>query len=123
MIKYLYVEDSDEIRDIFASLIEAPHRHVTAVADAESALELAATQDFDVLITDVSLPGMSGTELARRWLLMDASRWVVLSSGYEFRHGLNAIGPNVRAILKTAEPEELEALLARIESALAANRK
>jgi two-component system cell cycle response regulator CpdR len=119
VIHYLYVEDNDEIREAFADLMEAPHRKITPVADAEAALALAGVQSFDALITDVSLPGMSGTDLARHWLAEDKTRWVVLCSGYEFRHGLDTIGPNVRAFLKTAEPEDLDAVLEEIETALA----
>ena len=118
MIHYLYVEDNDEIREAFTDLMEAPHRKITPVVDAEAALALASAQAFDALITDVSLPGMSGTDLARRWLAEDQTRWVVLCSGYEFRHGLSTIGPNVRAFLKTGEPEDLDAVLAEIETAL-----
>ena len=44
---------------------------------------LDAGHPFDVLVTDVSLPGMSGTDLARRLLADDPLRWVVLCSGYE----------------------------------------
>jgi len=71
-----------------------------------------------VLVTDVSLPGMSGTELARHWLADDPTRWVVLCSGYEFRHGLDAFGPNVRSLPKSFEFEQLEALFDEIETAV-----
>lgn len=120
MISYLYVEDNEDIREAFGELIEADHRQVTAVADAEAALALLGSQHFDVLITDVSLPGLSGTDLAREWLKPDPKRWVLLFSGYAFGHGLEAIGVNVRALLKTCDPGELETLLETIEASLAA---
>lgn len=100
--------------------MEAGHREIVALPHAEAALARDDSARFDVLITDISLPGMSGTDLARQWLANDRSRHVLLLSGYEFRHGLDAIGPNVRALLKTAEPEELEAALLSIEQALPA---
>ena len=71
-----------------------------------------------MLVTDVSLPGMSGTDLARRWLADDPTRWVVLCSGYEFRHGLDTFGPNVRSLPKSFELEQLEALFGEIETAV-----
>jgi hypothetical protein len=46
---------------------------------------------------------MSGTDLARHWLEMDANRWVLLCPGYDFRHGLASIGPNVRSSPKAFE--------------------
>lgn len=115
---YLYVEDNDEIRDGIAAIMEAEHREIITVPDANAALEAASSRHFDVLVTDVGLPGMSGTELARHWLRDDSSRYVLLLSGYEFRRGLGGIGPNVRALLKSCDPEDLEAMLKDIEAAI-----
>lgn len=118
MITYLYVEDDEDIRDGFTSVMEAEHRQIVAVQDAEAALALNNPERFDILVTDVSLPGMSGTDLARKWLERDHQRHVLLLSGYEFKQGLAGIGPNVRALLKSSEPEELEAMLKTIEDLL-----
>ena len=81
-------------------LIEKADRRIVACVDAETAWQQLQQEDFDVLVTDVSLPGWSGTELARRWLEADVSRWVILYSGYEFKSGLASLGVNVRAIPK-----------------------
>lgn len=118
IISYLYVEDDEDIREGVASVMEARHREIVCVPHAEAALALPDCTRFDVLVTDVSLPGISGMDLARHWLESDPSRHVLLFSGYEFKHGLAEIGPNVRALLKSVEPEELEAALLAIEKAL-----
>lgn len=118
MIAYLYVEDDEDIREGFMAVMEAPHRQIVGVESAESALDVANPERFDVLVTDVSLPGMSGTDLARQWLAKDSQRHVLLISGYAFEHGLDSIGPHVRALLKSCEPEELEAMLESIEAML-----
>lgn len=120
MITYLYVEDDEDIREGFMAVMEAPHREIVGVESAEAALAVGDPGRFDVLVTDVSLPGMSGTDLARQWLAADSQRHVLLISGYEFKQGLGSIGPNVRALLKSAEPEELEDMLERIEALLPA---
>ncbi len=122
MITYLYVEDDEDIREGFMAVMEAPHRKIVGVADAEAALALDGHERFDVLVTDVSLPGMSGSDLARQWLANDSQRHVLLISGYEFKQGLTNIGTNVRALLKSCEPEDLEAMLTNIETLLAAQR-
>ena len=81
-------------------IIESVDRCVVACADAEAAWQHLQKANFDVLVTDVSLPGSSGTELARRWLQADALRWVILFSGYDLVPGLAKLGVNVRSILK-----------------------
>ena len=117
-LRILYVEDNQELRETIAMLIEGDGRSITACETGEAALQLDALQPFDVLVTDVSLPGMSGAELARTVLAKDPGRWVVLCSGYEFGSATAALGTHVRALVKPFELEDLEALLNEIDTAL-----
>jgi CheY-like chemotaxis protein len=78
----LLVEDSEEVREITIEyLLELGHA-VHAVGDAEQALAKLLDAKFDVVMTDLSLPGMSGIDLARR--LNDAypQLAVVVCSGH-----------------------------------------
>ena len=117
-LRILYVEDNQELRETIAMLMEGDGRSITACETGEAALQLDALQPFDVLVTDVSLPGMSGAELARTVLAKDPGRWVVLCSGYEFGSATAALGTHVRALDKQFELEDLEALLNEIDTAL-----
>ena len=117
-LRILYVEDNEELRETIAMLMESDGRCITKCATAEAALQLDALETFDVLVTDVSLPGMSGTDLARQVLAKDPERWVVLCSGYHFGTNLSSLGPRVRALVKPFELEELDSLLAEISAAL-----
>ncbi len=119
-MRILYVEDHPELRETIGMLMEGEGRTVTPCASAEEALVLDAGDPFDVLVTDVSLPGLSGTDLARQLLADDPQRWVVLCSGYELGSHPTQWGPNVRVLLKPFELEELEQLLNSIHTALAA---
>ena len=119
-MRILYVEDNPELRETIGMLMEGEGRMVTPCASAEEALVLDAGNPFDVLVTDVSLPGLSGTDLARQLLADDPQRWVVLCSGYELGSQPTQWGPNVRVLLKPFELEELEQLLTSIHTALAA---
>ena len=118
-MRILYVEDNCELRESIGMLMEGEGRSVTACATAEEAIELDAADPFDLVVTDVSLPGISGTDLCRKLLSTDPDRWIVLCSGYQFQHGLQALGPHVRSLLKPFELEELEALLASVQVQLA----
>jgi len=117
-MRILYVEDNPELRETIGMLMESEGRTVTSCATAEEALELDARESFDVLVSDVSLPGLSGTDLARKVLEADAQRWVVLCSGYELGNYPAAWGPNVRTLLKPFDVEELETLLSSIRASL-----
>lgn len=117
-LSILYVEDNQELRETFLEMLEAEGREIVACADGEAALALWETRAFDVVLTDISLPGMSGTDLARRILAKDPNKWIVLCSGYHYPHGLATLGPNVRSLPKPFELEELDALMGEITGVL-----
>lgn len=117
-MRILYVEDNADLRETIGLLMESDSRFVTSCATAEQALELDAAQPFDVVVSDVSLPGLSGTDMARQLLQADAQRWIVLCSGYDLGPYPATWGPQVRTLLKPFEIEDLETLLDSIEQAL-----
>ncbi len=114
----LLVEDDDYVRESIAALLEEDGRDVRSCASAEAALDEFALQPCDVIITDVSLPGISGIDLARQLLDTAPDLWIVISSGYELDHRLDRLGPNVRALSKPFEVEAMDALLAEIHASL-----
>ena len=77
-LSILYVEDNQELRDTLSDMLEGPGRAVAAVATGEAALAAWQSGAFDLLVTDISLPGMSGTDLARVLLAQNPAQWVVL---------------------------------------------
>jgi|WetSurMetagenome_2_1015567.scaffolds.fasta_scaffold654675_1 DNA-binding response OmpR family regulator len=62
--KVLVVEDDDSIRFLLRDLLQL-HRHdVYLASDGENALKYLQSENFDLLMTDLGLPGISGWELA-----------------------------------------------------------
>lgn len=113
-LRMLYVEDNPELRETFQEMLEADQREVVACATAEEALVLWNASHFDVLVSDISLPGMSGTDLARRILAANPACWIVLCSGYAYGDALRTLGPRVRELAKPFEMEELDKLMDEI---------
>lgn len=110
-LKILYVEDNALVREVTAELLAQEQRQVVACADAEEALRAFAGNSFDIVITDVSLPVMSGIDLARTLLRMKPHLPIIIASGYSLDFGLEKWGPNVRAIIKPFEASEIEAII------------
>jgi two-component system cell cycle response regulator CpdR len=117
-LRMLYVEDNPELREMLQEMLEGDQREVISCATAEAALELWNISHFDVLVSDIGLPGMSGTDLARRVLALHPDRWVVLCSGYEYGDALGVLGPRVRALSKPFELDDLERLMDEIHLSL-----
>ena len=82
--RVLVVDDEESIRTIIArSLRDAGYR-VAVFGTAADALETLARApaDWDLLITDMTMPGMSGKELATRAMELRAALPVILCCGY-----------------------------------------
>lgn len=111
-LRLLIVDDDDVLRDTLPILLEADDREIVVCATAEDALARHHAQRFDVVLTDVSLPGASGLVLAQAVLDAEPEAWVVLVSGYTLDSAVRAMGPNVRVVRKPFEAAAIEALLA-----------
>jgi CheY-like chemotaxis protein len=110
-VKILYVEDNALVREVTAELLAQEQRQIVACADAEEALKEFRANPFDMVITDVSLPVMSGIEFARSILTVKPDLPIIIASGYALDFGLENWGANVRAIIKPFEATEIEALI------------
>jgi DNA-binding response OmpR family regulator len=63
--RVLLVEDATDIRDVLALLLRADGAEVRTAACAGTAMEVASTWEFDVLLTDIGLPDLPGDHLIR----------------------------------------------------------
>jgi len=81
-LRILVVEDNLDSQFLICEMLSAFGHDNDGVAHAEAALEKLAGGRYNVLFSDVSLPGMSGIELARHALLADPQIKVIFSSGY-----------------------------------------
>jgi len=62
MAAILIVDDEDSVRDMLYDLFSEEHMcHVAATA--EQALAFLREQTYDAVLTDISMPGLSGVEL------------------------------------------------------------
>lgn len=66
-LRFLVVDDNEDIRDVFCRLIErAGHEAETAV-DGQEAVETLQAEKFDVMLLDLTMPRMTGVDVVR-WL-------------------------------------------------------
>jgi len=65
-VRILIIEDDREIAANLYDYLGARGHAVDHAADGVTGLHLAVTQDYDVLLLDLSLPGMSGLDVCRR---------------------------------------------------------
>ncbi|CAJ0777857.1 response regulator [Ralstonia chuxiongensis] len=78
----LLVEDDTASREAMQEVLTTFGLQCVAAATAEDALALARTRTVQVLLTDLTLPGQSGADLARTLLRLQPHVDVLLMSGY-----------------------------------------
>jgi PAS domain S-box-containing protein len=78
----LVVEDEGSVRKLVRKILEGRGYRVREAAQGEQALSEAAAGPIDLLLTDIVMPGLSGPELAQRFLLMRPGTPVLFMSGY-----------------------------------------
>ena len=117
--KILYVDDEPLLLEIFSRWLSAEMKqHVTTAHDGVEALTILASDQFDVLITDVNMPRMNGIELVRS--LAELKRKmpsIVFVSGFGNVDEREMYGLGVEAFL--SKPTARETLMGAVRRALA----
>ena len=79
----LYVVDDETLqREALSTLLEQEGYQVTGFSNAEDALDALRKQPCDLLLTDLRLPSLSGTELIRQALEITPDLNAILMTGH-----------------------------------------
>jgi signal transduction histidine kinase len=113
--RVLLVEDNDEVGEFAEQLLDELGHEVVRVRSGEEALDRALAERFDLVFTDVVMPGMSGLDLAGRLAEQRSGLPVILTTGYSDEISRSGAGGRP-VILKPYRPETLAEA---IEQALA----
>jgi CheY-like chemotaxis protein len=98
MRHFLLLDDNKAFAENIAEILRDLGDSATVVTDGVEALSLAKTRRFDVLLTDMKMPGMSGAAAV---------------------HHIRQVDPGIAAVVITAYPGETDLEAARREGLLA----
>jgi len=105
----LVVDDDDEVRAFLVSALEESGYAVLAAPDGPSALQLFSERDFDLVLIDFALPGMTGIELVERIREQKPGQKLLLISGYAGTAVLQRAAGNVPIVAKPVAVNDLAA--------------
>ncbi|HYH84161.1 MAG TPA: response regulator [Pyrinomonadaceae bacterium] len=114
MAAILIVDDDVAVRDVLYDLFAGDHM-CHAAGTAEQALAFISEQSYDVVLTDISMPGLSGLELLSHMHQSQPDTPVIVISGIGDRthaEGLTRLGA-FDFILKPFRLEIVEGSVAR----------
>ncbi|MBS2936356.1 response regulator [Nocardioides sp. J2M5] len=66
-LRFLVVDDNEDIRDVFSRLVERAGHAAATAEDGQAAVERLQVETFDVMLLDLTMPRMNGVEVVR-WL-------------------------------------------------------
>ena len=115
MTKILVVEDEPANLKILKYILNLEGYETTGAKDGVEALELLAQSRFDLVLSDIKMPRLSGVALARNLLSRKPITPIVLMTAYDFdsREDISAL--NVPCLSK---PLSFEHLLSQVQKML-----
>lgn len=115
-LRVLVVDDHDSVRDAIAGLLNARGFEAEAVDSGETALERLRANYYDVLVTDILMPGMSGLDVITEALKLDRNMPVLALTAVSDNHtARDAIQRGAMDYL--TKPVEMDDLAKAVESA------
>jgi len=111
----LLVDDDADSREIVARLLEADGYHVETVPHGAAALDLLARRSYDVILSDMRMPQVTGEALYRRiergWPHL-APRVVFMTAGRPSRRFHEQFGARVPELSKPFTRDQLRQVIA-----------
>ena len=117
-LKVLLVEDNSQVRDFASALLRDLQCEVDDAEDGEQAIGKALAGDFDLLFSDVVMPGMGGIELAERVEAERPALPVLLATGYS----AELLGDNAGRFSVVSKPYDATTLANAIATVLEEHR-
>lgn len=119
MARILLAEDDDSLRSFLVTNLSRAGHAVDAYGDGDSAWEALEKGEYDLLLTDIVMPGLDGIELARRGADAAPGMKIVFITGFA-AVALSAQSQAPKDAKVLSKPFHLKDLAAEIERVIAA---
>jgi len=86
--RVLVVDDEAPVRELFDELLKKERRVVRSVSSGEEALDMLNKEDFDIVLLDIKLSGMSGLEALKKIKDLKPKTAVVMITGFGYDEDL-----------------------------------
>jgi CheY-like chemotaxis protein len=117
--RILYLDDEEPLVFLMRRMLQHLGHRVSAFSKCEDALAAfeATPTEFDLVLTDMSMPGVSGVEFAQRILALRPDTLVVIATGHlQDKDVAKARAAGVREVIQ--KPSTIEEMARMVERLL-----
>lgn len=114
-LRVLVIEDEEMVRDLLVQALELEGHGVVGAENGEEGMRKFLAEDFDLVVTDMAMPGMSGEQVAQLVKKRAPQKPVILLTGFGEFLEKNEL-PSVDVVL--AKPVDMMALRKAVAKAL-----
>ena len=126
MASILVAEDDQAVRDFVSRALAYYGHNVTTVADGSAALAALAERQYDLMLTDIVMPGLDGIALAAQATKDNPTMSVLMMTGFasegQRAHGSSPGAPQTVADRVISKPFSLKEICTAVEEALQKRR-
>ena len=119
MAHILLAEDDESMRRFLAQALERAGHDVTAFGDGAQAYECLRGVRFDLLLSDIVMPGLDGIELAKRAADLDPALKIMFITGFA-AVALHPASEAPRQAKVLSKPFHLREIVQEVERMIAA---
>jgi two-component system cell cycle response regulator CpdR len=119
MARILLAEDDESMRGFLTTALGRAGHSVDSFPDGEEALEALQGSIYDLLLTDIVMPGLDGIELARRAAEIDPAMKIVFITGFA-AVAMTAQSTAPKGATVLSKPFHLRELVTEVEKVMAA---
>jgi len=125
ILQILVVEDSKPLREMLVHVLKEDGTHVDSAKDGKEALDRYYNAPYDLIITDLNMPEVTGTELIKKIREQDDLVEFIIITGYaSLESAVEAIKAGAfDYIIKPFKVEELQAAVRNVKDKVLLKKK
>jgi DNA-binding NtrC family response regulator len=112
--KLLVADDEKNLRELYQIELEEEGYEVETASNAAEVLERLDGGEYDVIVLDIQMPGMSGIDLLQKIMARDKRQPVILNTAYPSYRDNFMTWPAEAYVVKSADTTELKQAIKKV---------
>lgn len=112
--KLLVADDEKNLRELYRTELEDEGYEVVTAANATEVLQRLEESDYDLIVLDIKMPGMSGIDLLQKIMARDKRQPVILNTAYPSYRDNFMTWPAEAYIVKSSDTTDLKQAVKKV---------